>query len=131
MQKSLNHTVKAGITMLTLGVLGLASNIAFANTAVTPGAHLVNVAMTSASPAQIKSFANAVKQIKPLNEQAHAEISQKGISATKQETVKKSYVEKVNSILASNHLSSEQYASMLKQTQTDPAFAKQVEAAMQ
>lgn len=118
MQKSLGHSIKFGLVVLALGGLGLVSNVAFASDAM------------AASPAQIKDFAHAVEQIKPLNAQAHAEISQKGVSKAKQDAVKKSYMEKVDKVLETNHLSAGQYSSMLKQTQTDPAFAKQVEAAM-
>ncbi|MHB1749741.1 MAG: DUF4168 domain-containing protein [Acidithiobacillus sp.] len=84
-----------------------------------------------ASPAEIKNFATAVRGIKPLNEQVHSALSQKDITATKREELKKSYMTRVNRILASNHLTAEQYSSLLKQTQNDPAFARQVEAAMQ
>ncbi|WP_414040132.1 DUF4168 domain-containing protein [Acidithiobacillus sp. M4-SHS-6] len=116
MQKSLSHSIRSGLVLVALSVVGLGSTLAFAATAE--------------SPAQVKDFANAVRQIKPLNEQTHAEISQKGISKAKQDAIKKAYMEKVDKVLESNHLTEAEYSSMLKQTQTDPAFAKEVEAAM-
>lgn len=116
MQKVLRHSLRSGLILVALGVAGMGSTLAFAG--------------TTESPAQVKDFAHAVQQIKPLNEQAHAEISQKGVSKAKQDAVKKSYMEKVDKVLESNHLSATEYSNMLKQTQTDPAFAKEVEAAM-
>lgn len=116
MRKSLIQSLRSGLVLAALGVVGLGSSMAFAATA--------------ASPAQVKDFAHAVQQIKPLNEQAHAEISQKGVSKAKQDAVKKSYMQKVDKVLEDNHLSAAEYSNMLKQTQTDPAFAKEVEAAM-
>ncbi|PKY10830.1 hypothetical protein B1757_07695 [Acidithiobacillus marinus] len=116
MRKSLRHAIRSGLVIVALGVAGLGSSMA--------------VAATAASPAQVKDFAHAVQQIKPLNEQAHAEISQKGVSKAKQDAVKKSYMQKVDKVLESNHLTAVEYSNMLKQTQTDPAFAKEVEAAM-
>ncbi|WP_248884489.1 DUF4168 domain-containing protein [Acidithiobacillus acidisediminis] len=84
----------------------------------------------AATPAQVHDFAQAVEQIKPLNEQVHAAISKPGVTEQQKEAMKKSYMAKVDSILASHHLTAEQYGSMLQETQKNPAFAKEVEGAM-
>lgn len=131
MQKASMYSIKRRVVWLSLGFLAMGSGVAVAADAAVVSPGLLKVAMVQQSPAQIKSFANAVRQIRPLNDQVHAEVTQKGLSATKKEEIKKSYMQKVDGILSANHLSAEQYSSMLKQTQTDPAFAKQVEAAMQ
>ena len=124
----------AGTALFALGLFGLGTSMAFASGMETAAPGLVRTAMTAgavANPAEIKNFAAAVRGIKPLNEQVHSALSQKDITATKREELKKSYMTRVNSILASNHLTAEQYSSLLKRTQNDPAFARQVEAAMQ
>ncbi|WP_298171074.1 DUF4168 domain-containing protein [Acidithiobacillus sp.] len=122
-----------GYALFAFGLFGLGTSVAFASGMEISAPGLVRTAMTAsavASPAEIKNFAAAVQGIKPLNEQVHSALSQKDITATKREELKKSYMARVNSILASNHLTAEQYSSMLKQTQDDPAFARQVEGAM-
>jgi hypothetical protein len=134
--QSVFHSSKRGFvgpTLFALGLFGLGTSVAFASGMGISAPGLLRTAMTAgavASPAEIKNFAAAVRGIKPLNEQVHSALSQKGITATKREELKKSYMARVNSILARNHLTAEQYTSMLKQTQDDPAFAKQVEGAM-
>ncbi|MBU2849753.1 DUF4168 domain-containing protein [Acidithiobacillus ferrivorans] len=135
--QSVFHSSKRGFVgpaLFALGLFGLGTSVAFASGMEISAPGLLRTAMTAgavASPAEIKNFAAAVRGIKPLNEQVHSALSQKGITATKREELKKSYMARVNSILASNHLTAEQYTSMLKQTQDDPAFARQVEGAMQ
>ncbi|MEY2341812.1 DUF4168 domain-containing protein [Acidithiobacillus sp. IBUN Pt1247-S3] len=89
-----------------------------------------SVPALAATPGQIHDFAQAVEQIKPLNEQVHAAINKAGVTAAQKEAMKQSYMEKVNAILVSHHLTAEQYGSMLQETQKNPTFAKEVEAAM-
>ena len=121
-------------TLFILGLFSLGGGAALAAglERATPGfLRVAATAGTASNPTQIKNFAVAVGQIKQLNEQVHTALSQKGLTAAKRENLKQSYMTKVDGVLASNHLTAEQYSSMLKKTQTDPAFAKQVEAAMQ
>ncbi|MDD3759848.1 MAG: DUF4168 domain-containing protein [Acidithiobacillus sp.] len=93
-------------------------------------AGLVSVSALAATAGQVQDFARAVEQIKPLNEQVHAAINKPGVTDAQKQAMKKSYMDKVNAILASHHLTAEQYSSMLQETQKNPAFAKEVEAAM-
>ena len=91
---------------------------------------LASAPAIAATSGQVRDFAQAVAQIKPLNEQTHAAINKAGTTAAQKAAMKKSYMEKVSAILVSHHLTAEQYSSMLQETQKNPAFAKEVEAAM-
>ena len=123
----------AGVVFAAFGLMGLGVGTAFASSVETSAPGLMRTAMAGsavASPAEVKNFAAAVQEIKPLNEQVHSALSRKGITATQREALKKSYMTKVDGILAKNHLTAEQYSSMLSRTQSDPEFTKEVEADM-
>ncbi|WP_215875583.1 MULTISPECIES: DUF4168 domain-containing protein [Acidithiobacillus] len=123
----------AGGVLVAFGLMGLGVGTAFASSIGTSAPGLMRTALAGgavASAAEVKNFAAAVQEIKPLNEQVHSALSRKGITATQREELKKSYMTKVDGILAKNHLTAEQYSSLLRQTQSDPDFAKDVEADM-
>ncbi len=82
------------------------------------------------SQAEVRRFAAAVTQIKPVNEQIHHDLGTKSVSAAQRETLMKQYGAKVQAVLSAHHLTVQEYGALMNKAQTDPAFAQQVEAAI-
>lgn len=82
------------------------------------------------SQAEVRRFAAAITQIKPLNEQIHHDLGAKSVSAAQRETLMKHYGSKVQAVLSAHHLTVQEYGALMNKAQTDPAFAQQVEAAI-
>ncbi|WP_308388779.1 DUF4168 domain-containing protein [Acidithiobacillus sp. AMEEHan] len=79
---------------------------------------------------ELHHFAAAVKEIQPIDMQAHTVISSKSMSEKEKHQKLEGYDKQITAILAQHQLTPTKYEALLKKAETDPAFAKRTEAAL-
>ncbi|MDD3761564.1 MAG: DUF4168 domain-containing protein [Acidithiobacillus sp.] len=79
---------------------------------------------------ELHHFAAAVKEIQPIDMQAHTVISNKSMSEKEKHQKLEGYDKQITAILAQHHLTPRKYEALLKKAETDPAFAKRTESAL-
>ncbi|MGE0049849.1 MAG: DUF4168 domain-containing protein [Acidithiobacillus sp.] len=129
--------MKKGIILgvLSSATLIFGSTLALASTAM-PAQTRPDQPM-SPSPAklhvdqqELHHFAAAVKEIQPIDMQAHTVISNKSMSEKEKHQKLEGYDKQITAILAQHHLTPRKYEALLKKAETDPAFAKRTESAL-
>ena len=124
--------MKKGVIVAATALM-MASGLAMAATAeqmpaqqTTPAAAQVPV-----NAQELHHFAAAVKQIQPIDMKAHAVIENKKMSESSKKMKLAGYDKQITTVLAHHHLTPVKYETLLKKAETDPAFAKRTESALQ
>ncbi len=117
--------LKILITVMA-AALALSSGLAIASP-ISSNPPAVLTKNSHVSHKELVHFARTIRELQPINLQAHKIEMDKNISNTMKEKEMSMYGKKAVSVIKKNHLSPVAYETLVHKAETDPNFAKRAE----
>ena len=111
-------------------MLALGSSVALADTAMPAPPVPQHSAKMPVDQQELHHFAAAVKEIQPIDVQAHRVIASTSMSKKEKHQKLEGYNKQIAADLAQHHLTPERYEMLLQKAENDPSFAKRTESAL-